>query len=50
MDAQFAIGEGLGAQLTAGAAIVILGVLMAVAAGAFGSIKKNNAKKQLDDY
>lgn len=34
------------------AAIVILGVLMAVAAGAFGAIKKNNAKKeakQLED-
>lgn len=34
------------------AAIVILGVLMATAAGAFGSIKKNNAKKeakQLED-
>lgn len=34
------------------AAIVILGVLMTVAAGAFGSIKKNNAKKeaqQLED-
>lgn len=30
------------------AAIVILGVLMAVAAGAFGSIKKNNAKKELE--
>lgn len=30
------------------AAIVILGVLMAVAAGAFGSIKKNNAKKEIE--
>ena len=30
------------------AAIVILGVLMATAAGAFGAIKKNNAKKELE--
>lgn len=30
------------------AAIVILGVLMTVAAGAFGSIKENNAKKELE--
>ncbi len=30
------------------AAIVILGVLMATAAGAFGAIKENNAKKELE--